>query len=505
MPNAVIYARYSSHSQTEQSIDGQLRECYAFAEHEGYTVISEYIDRALTGRYDDRPEFQRMIHDSKKKQFEYVLVWKLDRFSRNRYDSATYKYKLKQNGARVRSAMENIGDGDESVILEAMLEAFAEYYSLNLSTNIRRGIRESVLKGTSIGGKTPLGFITKDKKLLPDPQYAALIQEIFTRYSSGETQSAIAKDLNSRGCRTREGAPFNLTSFEFILKNRKYLGEYSLHGVVSDMYPQLIDEQTFEAAQRRLLSAAHAGQPARAHVPYLLTGKAFCGVCGGKLIGESGKSRNGTMHYYYTCLERKKRNACIKKPEIKDNLEGFVVDQTVAYLADVNNLDKIARGLLKAYEKEFNITALKELERLFRKIEKDVDKYSSAFVEAPTKTSREKISQKLVSLEAEKEGLGLDIAKNKIASEVKISKASILEWLKLFSEGDPTDPEFQKRLIDIFVNSVYVYDDRATILFNAKDDRQDPVRIDTNMLHQILFYPNFSFLSSRTFGSTFNK
>ena len=104
MKKAVIYARFSSHSQTEQSIEGQLRECYDFAKRSDITIVGEYIDRALTGTSDKRPQFLKMIEDSKKKNFEYVLVYQLDRFARNRYDSANYKAKLKKNGVRVLSA-----------------------------------------------------------------------------------------------------------------------------------------------------------------------------------------------------------------------------------------------------------------------------------------------------------------------------------------------------------------------------------------------------------------
>lgn len=96
MKKAVIYARFSSHSQTEQSIEGQLRECYDFAKRSDITIVGEYIDRALTGTSDKRPQFLKMIEDSKKKNFEYVLVYQLDRFARNRYDSANYKAKLRK-------------------------------------------------------------------------------------------------------------------------------------------------------------------------------------------------------------------------------------------------------------------------------------------------------------------------------------------------------------------------------------------------------------------------
>ena len=136
--NAVIYARYSSDKQTEQSIEGQLRFCNQYAEAHGYTVIENYIDRGISGTSDNRPQFQRMIADSDKKDFSFVIVWKLDRFARNRYDSAIYKNKLKKNGVKVLSATEGIGEGDESIILEAILEAMAETYSRQLSQNVRR-------------------------------------------------------------------------------------------------------------------------------------------------------------------------------------------------------------------------------------------------------------------------------------------------------------------------------------------------------------------------------
>ena len=134
--NAVIYARYSSHSQTEQSIEGQLHDGYAFAEKCGYRVIGEYIDRALTGTKDDRPEFQRLIKDSERHQFQIVIVWKLDRFARNRYDSAIYKRMLKKNGVRVVSVMENITDSPEGIILEGLQPGRGECF--------RRGSRNSI-------------------------------------------------------------------------------------------------------------------------------------------------------------------------------------------------------------------------------------------------------------------------------------------------------------------------------------------------------------------------
>ena len=178
--NAVIYARYSSDSQREESIEGQLRECREYAERNNMTIVGTYIDRALSAKTADRPEFQHMIKDSAKELFEIVLVWKLDRFSRDRYDSAHYKHILKKNGVKVISAKEHISEGPEGIILEAMLEGYAEFYSAELSEKIHRGQKENALKGKNNGGGVPLGYLLdkKAQKLVIDPVTAPLVVEI---------------------------------------------------------------------------------------------------------------------------------------------------------------------------------------------------------------------------------------------------------------------------------------------------------------------------------------
>ena len=198
--NAVIYARYSSDSQREESIEGQIRECREYAERNNMTIVGTYIDRALSAKTADRPEFQRMIKDSAKELFEIVLVWKLDRFSRDRYDSAHYKHILKKNGVKVVSVKENISDGPEGIILESTLEGYAEYYSAELSQKIRRGQKEKALKCKNNGGGTPLGYaVGPDDVLAIDPLTAPLVKEIFTRYDAGENISSITASLNERG------------------------------------------------------------------------------------------------------------------------------------------------------------------------------------------------------------------------------------------------------------------------------------------------------------------
>ena len=154
---AVIYARYSSDNQREESIEGQIRECTAYAEKNSITVLKHYIDRAYSAKTDDRPEFQHMIKDSEKGLFDLILVWKLDRFARNRYDSARYKNQLKKNGVKVVSATELISDKSEGVLLESILEGMAEYYSADLAEKVSRGLTENALKCKHNGGPAPLG------------------------------------------------------------------------------------------------------------------------------------------------------------------------------------------------------------------------------------------------------------------------------------------------------------------------------------------------------------
>ena len=156
--NAVIYARYSSSNQREESIDAQVRECKKYAKQNGLNILRIYIDKAQSGTNDKREDFQRMIKDSDKKDFNTLLIWKQDRFARNRYDSIFYKHILKQNGIKVVSITEPISDDPTSVITEGILESFAEFYSKSLSENTKRGKKENALKKQSNGGVTTTGY-----------------------------------------------------------------------------------------------------------------------------------------------------------------------------------------------------------------------------------------------------------------------------------------------------------------------------------------------------------
>ncbi|MCL2083567.1 MAG: recombinase family protein [Oscillospiraceae bacterium] len=224
---AVIYARYSSDNQTENSIEGQLRECKNFAERNGMTVIGNYIDRALSAKTDSRPQFQKMIKDSAKSLFDVVIVWKLDRFARNRYDSAHYKAILRKNSVKVVSATEPISEDSTGILLESLLEGYAEFFSAELSEKVKRGMNENALKCKWNGGGIPIGYtIDNDKNYQIDPIASPFVLEAFKRYADGSKFTELAQWMNDNGVKSYRNLPISINTINRMLKNRAYIGVY---------------------------------------------------------------------------------------------------------------------------------------------------------------------------------------------------------------------------------------------------------------------------------------
>ena len=471
--NAVIYARYSSDKQTEQSIDGQIRYCTEYAKRCGYNIIGSYIDRAISGTSDQRPQFQKMIEDSKKKQFQYIIVWKLDRFSRNRYHSAIYKTKLKKNGVKVISATESLGEGDESILLEAMLEAMAEMYSKQISQNASRGMRESALKGQTTGGNIPLGYRIENKFLVIDELQAGIVRFIFHSYASGMSQTEICKECNRKGYRTKNGKEFYTNALPFILQNRMYIGDYNFKGEIERSCPVIVDTDTFEKCQERLnRNKKMRGQKKTEEVEFLLTGKLFCGMCGTTMVGDSGTSRNGAKHYYYTCRNKRKRQGCKKLSEKKDFLEWYVVEQTVKYVLDEKRRPYIAQSIVNQYNKDFSKEKIDKLKRKLVTIDMELTRCAEALIKAKSDIMVDKINDKAEQLEIQKQDTEIELAELQLTADIQLTYDDVYEWLNRLCTGNLFDMDFRRRIIDIFINSVFLYDDKMVIYYNIKDSKQ---------------------------------
>ena len=358
----VIYARFSSHSQTEQSIEGQLRECYEYAKRQDLLVVAEYIDRALTGTTDKRPEFLRMIEDSKKKIFDYVLVYQLDRFARNRYDSANYKAKLKKNGVRVLSAKENITEDASGILIEGVLESMAEYYSAELSQKVKRGIRESYEKGYFIGGYGLFGYDIVDKKWTINSYEADIVRDIFTRYKNGEKAKEIIARLNGQGIKTKAGSSFNMNSLARIIRNEKYIGKVTSHGTVyTNVIPPIVDEELFYECNVIMDKHKHKPRDSKSAQPYILSGKLFCGFCGSLMTAETGTSHTGKLHHYYKCFGRKRnKDSCKKANYRQQDLEDLVFGTTVKYVLHPDVIQTGAEQVVSKFNSEIIKTATLE-------------------------------------------------------------------------------------------------------------------------------------------------
>lgn len=474
MPKAVIYARYSSHSQTEQSIEGQMRINYEYAKREGFVVIGEYVDRAVSGTSANaRPDFQRMITDAAKHGFDYVIVYKLDRFARSRYDSAVYKHKLRAFGVKVLSATENISDNPEGIILEAVLEASAEYYSRELSQKIKRGLHENTLKGNYLGGPLPLGYKAIDKKVIIDDESSEVVKYIFEEYAKGNSKKEIMQRLSEKGIKNSKGKQLSSNSFQTVLRNKKYIGIFSYNGCdYENIYPAIINKELFEKVQQKLDAVARMPGANKAYQDYLLQGKIFCGYCGGQMAGDCGTSKNGSKHFYYSCTAKKKRHTCKKKSEKKDFLERYIVEQTLSHVLTPSAMEEIAKGVVAEYDKEFNNEKLKIIKKKINKLEADADKIFKLILSCENEVLIKRYENQVVELDLQRADLKIDLSKLELASGIRYAEKDIIIWLKQFCKGDIMDEDFRRRIIYVLVNAVYLYDDKVVIYYNTKDSKQ---------------------------------
>ena len=465
---AVIYARYSSDSQREESIEGQIRECTAYAKKNGITIVKHYIDRAISAKTDNRPQFQQMIKDSDKKLFDIVLVWKLDRFARNRYDSARYKTQLKKNGVKLVSATEIISEGPEGIILESVLEGYAEYYSADLAEKVVRGQTENILKGRCNGGRGTFGYtLDSERKFHIDPLASPFVLESFRKYRNGLTMKEIRDWLNENGIKNPVGGAFTYNSVEHMLKNRRYIGELKFRDVVvPDAIPPIVPLELFDDVQEKIAKNKKAPARRKAEDDYLLTTKLHCGYCGALMFGESGTSRTGEVHRYYKCATAKKKKGCKKKTVRKQWLEDLVVNQTMQLVRNDAAMESIIAKVMELQNKEN--TNIPLYEKQLRDAESGIQNMLNA-IQAGILTSSTK--ERLEQLEETKRELEARIAEEKLAKP-KVPEEFIRFWLLRFRKLDMSLKDQRQALVDTFINSIYLYDDKVLITFNYKEGTQ---------------------------------
>ena len=470
MKEAVIYARFSSNKQREESISAQLRECHAFAEAEGLTVIHEYIDRAMSARTDQRPSFLQMIQDSDKKLFSYVIVYQLDRFSRSRYDSAVYKHRLQKNGVRVLSAKEHITTDPTGILLEALIEANAELYSAELSQKVTRGMLQNVLEGKWPGGNLPLGYrLDGDHRLVLAPETAPTVQLIYEWYLQGLNEARIIRKLNAEGYRTSVGRPFTRTSIHRILRNPIYIGTFRYKGELYPHFaPPLLSKQLFYQIQALL--DRHEYKHVVPHgQDFALVGKAFCGLCGNHLVGTSGTSHAGVRYLYYMCssrthiLDRKTYTPCKFRNIRADWLEAQVCYVTIQILYDPVIRKDIARNCaIQQKELASESPRLKQLERVRKELQHKLDNSIQAIESGIfSKTLSENIGR----YETDIQKLDVKIKGEKLLSRpVSISEEFIEYYLEKIYKQKKDDGQISE-IFQTFIHRITVFTDYIAIQY----------------------------------------
>ena len=481
--DVALYLRYSSTGQSDQSIEGQLRDCRAFCKNNHYRIVAIYVDRAHTARKDleKRVHLMEMISDSAKQRWSYVVVWKLDRFARNRNDSAIMKMRLRKNGVKVLSATENLTDSPESIILESVLEGMAEFFSAELSQKVTRGMRESALKCRSVGGHIPLGYKLEDHKLVVDLDTAHIVQEAFQLYANGETVADICRKFNSAGYKTAKNSEFNRNSFKAMFRNEKYIGIYTYKDIrIEGGVPAIIDRELFEAVGRRLSKNAEAPARGKAKVDYLLSGKLFCGHCGASMNGESGVGRRGIVYHYYSCYTKKRKLGCEKRPLKKDYIEKIVAEDAYNLLTD-EVIDEIADMAIRQSDQDLkDNTRIPQLTVQKEEIEQGIKNITAAIEKG---IASETLMNRLVDLEHELKKVNRQL-KDEEKYIYRIDRDQIIFWLSQFKFGNIEDEDFRRHLIDLLINSVTVWDEpdgyKITTAYNLTSCKTKTYRVDNN-------------------------
>ena len=464
----VIYARYSSHNQKEESIEQQIAECTEFAEKNEINIVHIYADKAITGRSDKRREFQRMMRDAEKGTFGVVVAYKSNRISRNMLNALQYEAKLNILGIETLYAKEEFGNTAAGRFALRTMMNVNQFYSENMAEDIKRGLMDNA-EACKVNGTVPFGYVRGD-----DGRYqivekeAAIVREVFQRSLAGTPFVEIQDDLNRRGIKTKQGKPWNKNSFRRMLKNDRYPGIYRYNGIIKDGgIPAIITKEMFAQMQEMLTTKKNPQGRQQENGAYLLTGKLRCGYCGAYMVGVSGTGRNGTLHHYYSCQTRRTEKSCHKENVRRDEIEQRVAELTKAYIMNDETIELIADSAMefdRQARQEDGLSPLKEQLAAQRKAQKNIMDAIEAGIFTTTTRDR------LLEIEGSISALEGEIAKYTV-SHKPLDRERFVYALSQFKNGDVHDKKYQKQLIDAFVKTVYLWDDFIRIDYYSSNKK----------------------------------
>ncbi|NAS19407.1 recombinase family protein [Clostridium butyricum] len=493
MTRAAFYGRFSSNNQREESIDAQSRATKEFAQKNGYEIVAEYADKAKSGTSDKRPEFLQMIKDAEKGNFECIIVHKLDRFSRDKYDSASYKRKLKQYGVRLISVTERLDDSPESIILESVIEGMAEYFSKNLARETLKGLKENAYKTMHTGGLPPLGYdVDSDKKYILNPREAESVKLIYEMCIAGSSRSEIINELNERGFKTKVGTIFKTNSIHSILTNEKYTGVYVYNKTakkdafgkrnghaykdeseiirIEGGMPAIVSKEDFEKVQEILKLRKKKPGSNKAKENYLLTGLIRCGCCNKPYQGNRRHAKNKPMYVSYRCSFRKKTSSkvCDNKEIRKEYIEEYVLSELERKIFNDKAITYIADGINKNLQKQNNADVEKKAV-LIKQIDEVEGQINNIVIAITNGFVQEEFKAKMDELKNSKSGLETKLSEIE-AKDINqiVTEADVRSLLSNFSGYviSRNVPECKKFIRD-FVKEVIVYKEHIEVIFNV--------------------------------------
>jgi DNA invertase Pin-like site-specific DNA recombinase len=455
----VIYARYSTDMQREESIEGQVKACMDMAEKDGIHIVKVYTDRAMTGKNDNRPEFQQMLKDGQAGLFDVLYLWKVDRFGRNRFEIAQNKHKLKSKGVKIKYAKEHIPDTPEGIILESMLEGMAEYYSANLAENVNRGMETNAEKCYYNGGNIPLGYKVVDKHFQIDETYAPIVKEIFIQYIEGRRVTDLVKWLEANGIKT-----YGRVNLQRIIKNKRYTGKYiyTLKGkeiIIDGGMPRIISDELFELAQQRVDERRTYPATGTREVINSFSGKIKCGYCGQTVSLTCTKKYDGIgRYYYYRCMNKK----CGNKNYVKrEKIDAVIFDFLNKEFLTAENIKAISQ---KAEEIQKQSVEVSTVKAQLKDIEKKIDNITKAIENGVYSQS---LMERLQALEVEKDDLKVKMVS--VPKKKHITAKEITSYLSRYIDGDIQDEEFQRKLSRAFVSEIRQRKDSVDVDFKVND------------------------------------
>lgn len=481
----VAYARFSSDNQREESIDAQLRAIRSYCNQKDYVLLDTYVDEARSATTDDRPSFQRMVRDAAAGNFSAVIVHKLDRFSRNRYDSAIYKKQLRDHGVRVESVLEHLDDSPESVILESLLEGMSEYYSKNLAREVRKGQNENALKCRHNGGVPLYGYsVDKDGYYVINEYEAAAVRAIFQLVKTGHSYQEIISIMTERGYRTRSGKKFSYSTIHHMLHNEKYNGTYVYNRTMPQPkggkrtnasrpddeilripggMPAIVDMPTFLEVQKIMKRRNNQSAVAAGHAKevYLLQGLIKCGNCGSPMVGARRKDgRDKKLRVSYECSGRKrKRTNCMMRNVSRDLVENLVIDHLEKYVLSDEAIARAKEILAEEIEKNSKtapdgLNALKkDLADTNAALDHLIDAIAAGVDALRMKDKIDALEAKRISLEQQ-----ITLIESRQHTFDSIQLAGLDAVLSQYKNIRSKDRKEQKEIINKFVKEVLVYD-----------------------------------------------